>query len=55
MSLLLELWPPIRLTLELATVTTVLLLVIGPPLGWWLARSRAWWKEVAATLPGPAS
>jgi molybdate transport system permease protein len=32
------------LTLRLATVTTVLLLVIGTPLAWWLARTRSWLK-----------
>ncbi|SJZ70779.1 molybdate ABC transporter permease subunit [Consotaella salsifontis] len=41
---------PIRLTLELALVTTVLLLIVGTPLAWWLARSRAWWKEAAASV-----
>jgi molybdate transport system permease protein len=45
-----ELWPPIRLTLELATVTTVLLLVIGTPIAWWLARSHARWKEAIAAV-----
>ncbi|MGC2199069.1 MAG: molybdate ABC transporter permease subunit [Stellaceae bacterium] len=45
-----EVWTPIRLTLELAFVTTIMLLVIGTPIAWWLARSRARWKEVAATL-----
>ncbi|MBX2806744.1 MAG: molybdate ABC transporter permease subunit [Hyphomicrobiales bacterium] len=45
-----ELWAPIRLTLELATITTVLLLLIGTPIAWWLARSKAWWKEAVATL-----
>ncbi|MEO5348538.1 MAG: molybdate ABC transporter permease subunit [Magnetococcus sp. YQC-3] len=34
----------IRLTLELATVTTLLLLLLGTPLAWWLARSRSFWK-----------
>lgn len=34
----------IWLTLKLATVTTVLLLVIGTPIAWWLARTRSWWK-----------
>jgi molybdate transport system permease protein len=37
-------WSAIRLTLELATVTTVLLLVIGTPVAWWLARTRSMWK-----------
>lgn len=31
----------IRLTLELAGVTTVLLLLLGTPLAWWLARTRS--------------
>ena len=34
----------IRLTLELASVTTVLLLLLGTPLAWWLARTRSWLK-----------
>jgi molybdate transport system permease protein len=41
-------------TLELAGVTTLLLLVLAMPLAWWLARSRSWWKEIVgavATLP----
>ncbi len=45
-----ELWSPIRLTIELAFVTTILLLVIGTPLAWWLARSKARWKEAVATV-----
>lgn len=32
------------LTLKLALLTTAILLVIGTPLAWWLARSRSWWK-----------
>jgi molybdate transport system permease protein len=35
---------PIWLTLRLATVTTLVLLVIGTPLAWWLARTRSWLK-----------
>lgn len=45
-----ELWSPILLTIELAFVTTILLLVIGTPLAWWLARSKARWKEAVATV-----
>ena len=44
------LWSPIRLTLELATVTTVVLLIIGTPIAWWLARSKAKWKEAVAAV-----
>jgi molybdate transport system permease protein len=45
-----ELWPPIRLTLALAATTTAVLLLVGTPLAWWLARSRAPWKEAVAAL-----
>ncbi len=45
-----DIWSPVRLTLELAAVTTVVLLVAGTPVAWWLARSRARWKEAVATL-----
>lgn len=45
-----DIWQPIRLTIELAVVTTVLLLILGTPVAWWLARSRAWWKEGVATV-----
>jgi len=34
----------IGLTLRLAGVTTLILLLIGTPVAWWLARSQAWWK-----------
>jgi molybdate transport system permease protein len=43
-------WRPILLTLQLATLTTLILLVVGTPLAWWLARSRAWGKEAVATI-----
>jgi molybdate transport system permease protein len=41
-------------TVNLAAVTTVLLLVLATPLAWWLARTHAWPKEIlaaVATLP----
>ena len=34
----------IWLTVRLATVVTIVLLIIGTPLAWWLARTRSWWK-----------
>ena len=34
----------IWLTIRLAGITTLILLLIGTPIAWWLARSRAWWK-----------
>ena len=50
METLLHLWPPVRLTLELATISTLLLLVLATPLAWWLARSKRAWTEVIATI-----
>jgi molybdate transport system permease protein len=35
---------PIWLTLKLASVTTLVLLLIGTPLAWWLARTTSWLK-----------
>ena len=35
---------PIWLTLRLAAVTTLLLLLVGTPLAWWLARTKSWLK-----------
>ncbi|NLF53511.1 MAG: molybdate ABC transporter permease subunit [Thauera phenolivorans] len=40
----------IRLTLELAAVSTAILLVIGTPLAWWLATTRSRWKAVLGAL-----
>lgn len=40
----------IRLTLELAAVTTAILLVIGTPVAWWLARTRSAWKGVVGAV-----
>jgi molybdate transport system permease protein len=45
-----EIWTAIRLTIELAAITTIILLIVGTPIAWWLARSRAWWKEGVATI-----
>lgn len=41
MTLFLDIWPAIRLTLALAGVTTAILIVIGTPIAWWLAFSRS--------------
>jgi len=34
----------IWITFKLATVVTVILLLVGTPLAWWLARTRSFWK-----------
>jgi len=47
-------WQPIWLTLKLATLTTLLLLLIGTPIAWWLARSRCAcrdWVGAIVALP----
>lgn len=41
MELTPEDWSAVRLTLELSTLVTVLLLIIGTPIAWWLARTRS--------------
>ncbi|PIE00662.1 MAG: molybdate ABC transporter permease subunit [Thiothrix nivea] len=40
----------IGLTLKLAAVTTLLLLIIGTPLAWWLARTTSRWKAVVGAM-----
>jgi len=40
----------IWLTLKLASVTTILLLLIATPLAWWLAYSSKWYKSVVSAL-----
>ena len=44
----------ITLTLQLASLTTLLLLLIAAPIAWWLARSASWWRGpvgAIVTLP----
>lgn len=43
-------WSAIRLSLELAAVTTLLLLILGTPVAWWLARTRSRAKPVVACV-----
>ena len=43
-------WQAIGLTLKVATLTTVILLVLGTPLAWWLARSRSWLRTPLSAL-----
>ena len=37
-------------TLRLATVTTVLLILVSTPIAWQLARRRRWWKDVLGAV-----
>ena len=44
----------IWLTARLAGIVTLVLLLIGTPIAWWLARSKAWWKgPISAVLALP--
>lgn len=44
----------ILLTLELATLTTLLLLLVGTPIAWWLSRTDSWLKRpIGATVALP--
>jgi molybdate transport system permease protein len=40
----------IGLTLRVAALTTLILLVLGTPLAWWLARTRSWVKRPLSAI-----
>lgn len=43
-------WSALWLTLRLASVSTLVLLLLGTPLAWWLARTRSWLKGPISAL-----
>ena len=43
-------WQPIWLTLRLAATTTLVLMLIALPLGWWLSRTQSRWKQPLSAL-----
>ena len=43
-------WSAIRLTLELAGIVTVLLLMVGTPIAWWLATTRSRLRSVVGAV-----
>lgn len=43
-----ESWSAIALTLQLAAVTTVVLLLLGTPLAWWLSQTQSRWRAIVA-------
>jgi molybdate transport system permease protein len=45
-----ESWAAVWLTVRLATAATAVLLVLGTPLAWWLARTRARLKPVVEAI-----
>lgn len=40
----------IWLTIKLATTVTIILLIIGTPIAWWLAKSRSWLRAPVGAL-----
>ena len=45
-----EIWTPVRLTLWLATINTLILLLFGTPIAWWLARSKSRYRELVGAV-----
>lgn len=43
-------WQAIALTLQLASVSTVLLLLMATPLAWWLSQTRSRWRAAVGAL-----
>lgn len=43
-------WQAIGLTLQLATLTTAVLLLLATPLAWWLSQTRSRWRAPIAAL-----
>lgn len=43
-------WQPVVLSIKLATITTLILLLLGTPLAWWLSRTRGWYKQPVAAI-----
>ncbi|KRA55401.1 molybdate ABC transporter permease subunit [Devosia sp. Root635] len=45
-----DIWTPVSLTLSLATINTIILLLIGTPIAWWLARSKSRYRELVGAV-----
>jgi molybdate transport system permease protein len=45
-----EIRQAVLLTVELAAISTAILLVLATPLAWWLARAKGWWTEIVASI-----
>lgn len=43
-------WLAVWLTFKLASLTTLILLLVGTPIAWWLARTRSPWRGVVGAL-----
>ncbi|WP_323013569.1 molybdate ABC transporter permease subunit [Devosia sp.] len=45
-----EIWTPVSLTLTLAAINTLILLLAGTPIAWWLARSKSRYREMVGAV-----
>lgn len=45
-----DIWTPVSLTLTLAAINTVILLLLGTPIAWWLARSKSRYREMVGAV-----
>jgi molybdate transport system permease protein len=45
-----EAWQAIGLTLQLATLTTLVLLILATPLAWWLSQTQSKWRASIGAL-----
>jgi molybdate transport system permease protein len=43
-------WAAVWLTFKLASVVTMILMFVGTPIAWWLARTRSKWKGVIGAV-----
>ena len=43
-------WAAVWLTFRLASLVTVILMFVGTPIAWWLARTRSKWKGVVGAV-----
>jgi molybdate transport system permease protein len=43
-------WPPVSVTVALASITTLILVMLATPLAWWLARSESPWRAVVEAI-----
>ncbi len=44
------LFQPLLLSVQLAAITTLVLLIVGTPIAWWLAQSSSRWKPFVQTI-----
>ena len=43
-------WQPVVLSMQLAGLTTAVLLILATPIAWWLSRTQVWYKHAVAAV-----